>query len=202
MSVLLPTSLRELSMRMILQKDLPWDTYPPLKEDFEALERLPGNYKVVKQSERFLKKDEVVPSSELTPWEAEVGDMLKRSGRPTKGCTRISIAKVMSGNPLVLWKMWKYYHGFFSFVTLISDRIVRRLKCADALLVTHKIDGGKVKQELWAKREGEAWQRRKSISWKVDDKGKLVVEFVVKGNFFDPAAEELDYVVILVAQRE
>ena len=74
MSVLLPT-LKELSMRMILQKDLPWDTYPPLKKDFEALERLPGNYKVVKQSERFLKKDEVVPSSELTPWEAEVGDM-------------------------------------------------------------------------------------------------------------------------------
>ena len=81
MSVPLPTLL-ELSMRMVLQKDLPWDTYP-LKKDFEALERLPGNYKVVKESEGFLKKDEVVPSSELTPWEAEVGDMLKRNRRQT-----------------------------------------------------------------------------------------------------------------------
>ena len=109
MSVPLPT-LKELSMRMILQKDLPWDTYLPLKEDFEALERLPGNYKVVKQSEGFLKKDEdeVVPSSELTPWEAEIGDMLKRNCPPTKGLTKISIAKVMSGNPLVLWNMKHY----------------------------------------------------------------------------------------------
>ena len=64
------------------------------------------------------------------------------------------------------------------------------------------IDGGKVKGELWAKHEGRAWQRGNSISWKVDDKGKLVVEFVVKGNFFDPAAEELDLVVIVEAQRE
>ena len=123
MSVPLPT-LRELSMRMILQKDLPWDTYPPLKEDFEALERLPGNYKVVKESERFLKKDEVVPSSELTPWEAEVGDMLKRNCRQL---SRFSIAKVMSGNPLVLWNV-KHYYGFISFETLlISDRIVLSL---------------------------------------------------------------------------
>ena len=106
MSVPLPTLL-ELSMRMVLQKDLPWDTYP-LKKDFEALERLPGNYKVVKESEGFLKKDEVVPSSELTPWEAEVGDMLKRNG-PPKGLTKISIAKVMSGDPLVLWKMIHYF---------------------------------------------------------------------------------------------
>ena len=200
MSVPLPTLL-ELSMRMVLQKDLPWDTYPPLKEDFEALERLPGNYKVVKQSERFLKKDEVVPSSELTPWEAEVGDMLKRNNSPMKRCTRISIAKVMSGNPLVLWNM-KHYYGFFSFVIPISDRIVRPLTCADASLLTHKISGGKVKLELWDKHEGKAWQRGNSISWKVDDKGKLVVEFVVKGNFCDPAAEELDYVVIVEAQRE
>ena len=200
MSVPLPT-LRELSMRMILQKDLPWDTYPPLKKDFEALERLPGNYKVVKESEGFLKKDEVVPSSELTPWEAEVGDMLKRNNSPMKRCTRISIAKVMSGNPLVLWNMTHVY-AVFSCMTPISDRIVRPLTCADASLLTHKISGGKVKLELWDKHEGKAWQRGNSISWKVDDKGKLVVEFVVKGNFFDPAAEELDYVVIVEAQRE
>ena len=199
MSVLLPT-LRELSMRKILQKDLPWDTYPPLKKDFEALERLPGKYKVVKQSEGFLKKDEVVPSSELTPWEAEVGDMLKRNGH-LKGLTRISIAKVMSGNPLVLWNMTHVY-AVFSCMTPISDRIVRPLTCADASLLTHKISGGKVKLELWDKHEGKAWQRGKSISWKVDDKGKLVVEFVVKGNFFVPAAEELDLVFIVEAQRE
>ena len=198
MSVPLPTLL-ELSMRMVLQKDLPWDTYP-LKKDFEALERLPGNYKVVKESEGFLKKDEAVSSSELTPWEAEVGDMLKRNG-PPKGLTKISIAKVMSGNPLVLWNM-KHVYAVFSCMTPISDRIVRPLTCADASLLTHKISGGKVKLELWDKREGKAWQRGNSISWKVDDKGKLVVEFVVKGNFVDPAAEELDYVVIVVAQRE
>ena len=86
MSVPLPTLL-ELSMRMVLQKDLPWDTYPPLKEDFEALERLPGNYKVVKESEGFLKKDEVVPSSELTPWEAEVCVKLKSTIRYYTGVT-------------------------------------------------------------------------------------------------------------------
>ena len=59
-----------------------------------------------------------------------------------------------------------------------------------------------MKREFWVKLEGEALQGRRSISWKVDDKGKLVVEFVVKGNFCDPAAEELDYVVIVEAQRE
>ena len=64
------------------------------------------------------------------------------------------------------------------------------------------IDGGKVKGELWAKHEGRALQLERCCSWKVDDKGKLVVEFVVKGNFFVPAAEELDYVVIVEAQRE
>ena len=194
MSVPLPTLL-ELSMRMVLQKDLPWDTYPPLKEDFEALERLPGNYKVVKESEGFLKKDEVVPSSELTPWEAEISEKLKR-GIGLLGLTKISIAKVMSGDPLVLWNMEHCVGnstGSATWVFPISDTTVCAPTCVCA--VTHKIDGGKVKREFWVKLEGEALQGRRSISWKVDDKGKLVVEFVGK-------AEELDYVVIVEAQRE
>ena len=203
MSVPLPTLL-ELSMRMVLQKDLPWDTYP-LKKDFEALERLPGNYKVVKESEGFFKKDEVVPSSELTPWEAEVCVKLKSTIRYYTGVTEISIAKVMSGDPLVLWKMIHYFgHATLGISYAISDGALGSSSW-DQVVVTHKIGGGKVKREFWAKREGDALQGRKhqkSISWKVDDKGKLVVEFVVKGNFFDPAAEELDLVVIVEAQRE
>ena len=189
-------------MRMILQKDLPWDTYPPLKKDFEALERLPGNYKVVKQSEGFLKKDEVVPSSELTPWEAEVYKKLKSTIIYYKGVTEISIAKVMSGDPLVLWKMIHYFgHATLGISYAISDGALGS-SYWDQVVVTHKIGGGKVKREYWVKLEGEALQGRRSISWKVDDKGKLVVEVVVKGNFFVPAAEELDLVVIVEAQRE
>ena len=68
MSLPLPT-LRELSMRAALMKEVPWKENPeglPMKKEMEALDRLPGNYTVTAATKKIIKVGGGVLSPEET----------------------------------------------------------------------------------------------------------------------------------------
>ena len=101
MGLLFPT-LRELSMRVVLLEELPWEEELeglPMKKELEALDRLPGEYKVIKTSR------EIIKGGTLSQGEARSADKLAGKVIFKKG-KKISISKEMGRDPVVMWRIY------------------------------------------------------------------------------------------------
>ena len=112
MGLLFP-SLKELSMRVVLLEELPWEEELeglPMKKELEALDRLPGEYKVIKTSR------EIIKGGTLSQGEARSADKLAGKVIFKKG-GKISISKEMGRDPVV---MWRIYGRKFSFPIFFS----------------------------------------------------------------------------------
>ena len=73
---LTPPTLKQQAARVVLLKELPTSDLPPktLRQDFEALAQLPGNYTVIENSVKGVRVD----GEELTPAEQEKVEVATR----------------------------------------------------------------------------------------------------------------------------
>ena len=189
MSLRFPT-LRDLAMRVVLVEELPREDLP-MKKDFEALDRLPGNYTFTKSSKEVIKTG----GGFLSPRETMFAESVALAkfysiGRGGK----IAVSKESCG---VLWKvsagtgrttintkpLFIYEDGEGKFVAKLMTRIC----------------GGKVEEEGCVTRGGMELKSGKT-TWKVDAKGKLSVTSNLSTKLSTGAQAELT--ITLEAQRD
>ena len=177
MSLAFPT-LRDLAMRVVMVEELPREDLP-MKKEFEALDRLPGNYTVTKSTKEVIKTGGGV----LSPRETECAESATKFYSIERG-GKIAISKESCG---ILWKFSAntrdvYIHTKPLLCTEGKKKVVAKFMTC--------ICGGKVVAEFWATRGGMELQRRKT-TWKVDAKGKLSVTSEVSIKFPTGAQAEL-----------
>ena len=180
MSLAFPT-LRDLAMRVVMVEELPREDLP-MKKEFEALDRLPGNYTFTKSSKEVIKTG----GGFLSPRETMFAESVALAkfysiGRGGK----IAVSKESCG---VLWKV-----SAGTGHTTINTKPLFIYEDGEGKFVAKLmtcICGGKVVAEFWATRGGMELQRRKT-TWKVDAKGKLSVTSEVSIKFPTGAQAEL-----------
>ena len=164
MSLPLPT-LKELSMRVALVEELPWEKELeglPMKKELEALDRLPGEYKVIKTSR------EIIKGGTPSQGEARSADNLAGKVIFKKG-GKISISKEMGRDPVV---MWRIYGRKFSFPIFFSGFPLQQTPSR----VSEASFTGMVEMKRCYTIEGKVVGRG-SYCFMVDGKGKLELNF-------------------------
>merc|ERR1719341_727340 len=102
MSLCFPT-LRDLAMRVVLVEELPREDLP-MKKEFEALDRLPGNYTVTKSTREVIKTGGGV----LSPGETECAERRAPKFFSIERGGKIAVSKERA---LELWNfgtLWKF----------------------------------------------------------------------------------------------
>ena len=187
MSLRFPT-LRDLAMRVVLVEELTREDLP-MKKEFEALDRLPGNYTVTKSSKEVIKTGGGV----LSPRESKLAECAPKFYSIGRG-GKIAVSKESCG---VLWKvsagtghttintkpLFIYEDGEGKFVAKLMTRIC----------------GGKVEEELWVTRGGMELKSGKT-TWKVDAKGKLSITSEVSRKL--PTGAQVELTITVEAQRD
>ena len=172
-------------MRKVLVEELPWQEDLeglPMKKELEALDRLPGEYTVIKTSRKVIK------DGTLGQEEARRADKLAGKGSFKKG-GKVSISKEMRGDPVVLWRIDdRKESGKFSFhifaQSVQHDSELSRDGKIVSMKITNHISGVKVEKE--ANYTGKVEMKRcytcegkmvdvDSFCFMVDGKGKLEV---------------------------
>ena len=186
MALSFPT-LKELAMRVMLLNGITWeeeDKSLPMVKEMEAFERLPGEYTITESSMVVTKAG----GGALSRREAGLAERMKKALSLKKG-GKISIAKEMGGDPVVLWN-------------IVEDTASERVQCAiiaqpvqhgcgqgrdgkmrswkDTTLISGVNVGegksykAKVERKWHMTREGKV-VRSGSYCWELDRKGKLEV---------------------------
>ena len=209
MALSFPT-LKELAMRVMLLNGITWeeeDKSLPMVKEMEAFERLPGEYTITESSMVVTKTG----GGALSRREAGLAERMKKALNLKKG-GKISIAKEMGGDPVVLWN-------------IVEDTASERVQCAIiAQPVQHGCELGRDgKMNAWKKtylisgvkeEEGESYKAKverkwhitqekvvhsASYCWELDGKGKMEV---VRKWWRLSTGTELEVINIVEAHRD
>ena len=159
-----------------------------MKKDFEALDRLPGNYTVTKSSKEVIKTGGGV----LSPGETKCAESATKFYSIERG-GMIAISKESCG---ILWKFSAntrdvYIHTKPLLCTEGKKKVVAKFMTC--------ICGGKVEEELRVTRGGMELHRDRT-TWKVDAKGKLSRTSKVLINL--PTGAQVELTITVEAQRD
>ena len=208
MSLPFPT-LKELSMRAVLVKELPWEKELiglPMKQELEALNRLPGNYTVTKSSYEVNKAGGGV----LDQWEAEYVENVVKLWSTEVG-NKVSILKELCGDPVVLWRIVLSTEARELRFPIEAQPVQQNTLNLFSLKCTNLISGVKVEKEacykgrvevekIYTTREGKVVKSH-SFCCVVNSKGKLEVVVKVWTTFENDDAE-VEVVTTWEAQRD
>ena len=122
---LTPPTLKQQAARVVLLKELPTSGLPPktLRQDFEALAQLPGNYTVIENSVKGVRVD----GAELTPAE---GAMVSIINVKLNNLCSIGSKITVSTTTNSVEREWKWSDsesGTRSFSFILETKLVRPL---------------------------------------------------------------------------
>ena len=195
MSLRFPT-LRDLAMRVVLVEELPREDLP-MKKEFEALDRLPGNYTVTESSKEVIKTGGGV----LSPWETECAE----SAAPAK------FFSIERGGKIVVSKescgvLWKFSDGTGHITISTKPTLYHEGGEGEEKIVAKYMScicGGMVEEKFWVTEGGMellSGITSGKATWKVDAKGKLSRTSKVLINL--PTGAQVELTITVEAQRD
>ena len=204
--------LRDLAMRAVLLNEIPWeeeDESLPMVKEMEALRRLPGEYTITESSIVVTKAG----GGALSPQEAAIAEKMKKAWSLKKG-GKISIAKEMDGDPIVLWNIDEDRESGRNGFAILTQPVHHGCNLGRdgkmlARKVTTLISGVKVEEgenykakveRKWHITREEKVLQSGSICWELDRRGKL--EVVRKEWWTLPAGVELELINNGLALRD
>ena len=163
-----------------------------MKKEFEALDRLPGNYTVTKPIKEVIKTGGGVLSPREAEWCVETVASAKLYNVERGG--KIVVSKESCG------VLWKFSAGTGRFTNISTKPLlyIEENKKVVAKFMTC-ICGGMVEEKFWVTEGGMELLSGKA-TWKVDAKGKLSRTSKVLINL--PTGAQVELTITVEAQRD